>query len=40
MGRQRLEMLKRDGGEDKWWVCVPHRGRFVVPKHHVKLDRA
>lgn len=25
-------MLRRDGGEDKWWVCVPHKVCFVMPK--------
>lgn len=30
-GRRGLEMLRRDGGEDKWRVCAPHRVRFVAP---------
>lgn len=31
LGRRGLEMLRRDGVEDKWWVCVAHRVSFVVP---------
>lgn len=30
-GRRGLEMLRRDGGEDKRRVCVLHRVRFVAP---------
>lgn len=30
-GRRGLEMLRRDGGEDKRLVCVLHRVRFVAP---------